>query len=614
MLSRLHQAGALRAIDVEFARLIARLDGRDDAALALAAAAASQALAQGHSCLPLNALHDVLAAAATAPLRGALPDRAAVLAALRTSPMVGTGDAAPPLLLDEHERLWLRRYRDYERRVAAGLLRRARSVRPLATAERVRASLAGTFALDGDTDWQAVAVALGLRSRLAVIGGGPGTGKTSSVLWLLVALLEQAEAAGAPLPRIRLAAPTGKAAARLGEAIRARKATLACSETVRAAIREDEAATIHRLLKFRPRAGFRHDRAHPLAADIVVIDEASMIDLPLMAHLLDALPDEAGLILLGDIGQLASVEAGHVLASIAPPDEEANRYSAATADYLRAATGFVLPSARSPAHPLGDAFVELQRSHRYAEGGGIGRLARAIRAGDAEAVVERLREGDAEVAWKPLDRAQVSRVARERWTPRFGELAAAADARAALDAATRLRVLCALREGPFGCVAINRAIEANLGEGAAWYHGRLVMITANDYRHGLFNGDIGVAWRAPDGRFEVWFAGDDGALRAFAPSILPAHESAFAMTVHKSQGSEFDEVAIVLPDSPSAVLGRELLYTAVTRARRALAVHGEEAILRASIARRVERYSGLADFLREGVDGAAAGGGAGEAD
>lgn len=601
LLVPLQRSGALRAIDVEFARLLARLDGGGSDAFALAAAAVSAGVAQGHSCLPLSALPDVLAANANEPLRPALPDLPTLRAALAASTLVGGADDPhnTPLVFDGGERLWLRRYADYERRVAAGLLARARSLRPPADPAAVRARLARWFPAGDTTNWQAIAVALGLRAQLAIISGGPGTGKTTSVLWLLVALLESAQAQGLPLPRIRLAAPTGKAAARLGESIRERKGGIDCSDAMRAAIREEDTATLHRLLGYRPRVGFRHDRANPVAADIVVVDEASMIDLPLMAHLLDGLREDTALILLGDVGQLASVEAGHVLASIGVVGAEANRYSAPTAAYLRAATGVELPRAEGPRHALADAFVELRHSHRFGADSGIGRLAQAIRAGDADAALAILRAGAAGAEWRRGDRAQLARTTREQWSARHRALGAAASAQDALAIAARFRILTALREGPFGCVALNRALEDGLGDSAGWYHGRLVMITANDYRRTLFNGDIGVAWRSSDGRLDVCFPGEGGGLRAFAPYTLPACEPAFAMTVHKSQGSEFDEVAVVLPDAPNRVLGRELLYTAVTRARENVTVHGDEAIVRAAVAQRIERWSGLPDLLRE---------------
>ena len=604
-LAQLHRSGALRAIDVEFARLLARLDGRDNDAFALAAAAASQAIAQGHSCLPLSSLRDVLTANTNEPQRSALPDLPTLRSALAASLLVGSADDPrnTPLVYDGGERLWLRRYADYERRVASGLLARARSLRPLADPAAVRERLARWFPAGDDTNWQAVAVALGLRAQLAIISGGPGTGKTTSVLWLLIALLENAQARELPLPRIRLAAPTGKAAARLGESIRERKADIDCSDTVRAAIREEDTATLHRLLGYRPRVGFRHDRSNPVAADIVVVDEASMIDLPLMAHLLDGLREDTALILLGDVGQLASVEAGHVLASIGAVGAEANRYSASTAAYLHAATGYVVPPAEGTRHALADAFVELRHSHRFNADSGIGRLAQAIRAGEASAAMYILRTGGAGVEWRSGDRTQLARTTREQWSARHRAIATAESAQDALTIAARFRILTALREGPFGRVALNRALEDGLGDAAGWYHGRLVMITANDYRRGLFNGDIGVAWQSPDGRLDVWFPGDGNKLRAFAPYTLPACEPAFAMTVHKSQGSEFDEVAVVLPDTMNRVLGRELLYTAITRARNQVVVYGDETIVRAAIEHRIERWSGLPDLLREDRSG-----------
>jgi exodeoxyribonuclease V alpha subunit len=594
--ARLQQSSAsLRAIDIEFARLLQRLDGRGDEAIALAAAAASQAIAQGHSCLPLAALGEVLDLATTE-----WPDAAALRASLATSPVVGRSSdpGSAPLVFDGDGRLWLRRYFEYERRVAAGLLARARSLRPIEDVTALRVRLMQRFAPAGGGDWQAIAVALGLRARLAIISGGPGTGKTTSVLWLLVALLETAEAQGTALPRIRLAAPTGKAAARLGESIRERKAGIACSDAVRAAIREDDSSTIHRLLGYRPHAGFRHDRSNPVAADVVVVDEASMVDLPLMAHLLDGLADDTALIMLGDVGQLASVEAGHVLASIGAIGNEVNHYSAPVAADLAAMTGFEVPRSHEAQVPLADVFVELQHSHRFGSDSGIGQLARAIRRGDAERALAVLRADAVDVEWRQGDRGELARSLREHWIAASRDVGAAATAQEALGRAARFRILTALRDSPFGSVAINRAIEDALGGGTHWYHGRLVMITANDYRRGLFNGDIGVAWRSPDDEIEVWFPGVDGALRAFAPYTLPAHEPAFAMTVHKSQGSEFDAIAVVLPDAPNRVLGRELLYTAVTRARMHVAVHGTEAIVRAAIAHRIERWSGLPDLLR----------------
>lgn len=611
LLMRLQKLGALRAIDVEFGLMIGRMQAADTAGdtsvaeqLALVAAGTSQAIAQGHSCLPLAKMADLLATAiGDAPLP-ALPGPSSLIDCVSASPLVGgiAGQAATPLVSDG-QRVWLRRYHDYERHVARALVTRAQSSCLADPPDVVRKRLSRWFDLDGDTDWQAVAVALGLRARLAIISGGPGTGKTTTVLWLLAALLESSLARGEPLPRIRLAAPTGKAAARLGESISERKPLLDCDDAVRDAIREDQASTLHRLLGYRPNAGFRHNRANPVAADVVVVDEASMIDLPLMAQLLDAMREDTTLILLGDVGQLASVEAGHVLAALGASGDAANRYASSTAAWLADVTGFAVPIAESDSDPelppLADTFVELRKSHRFGSDSGIGRLAAAIRSGDAEAAVQALRASPDDVAWQPLDRDGIARTLHDHWLPHARAIAAAADAAQALAVANHFRILTALRQGPFGSVAINRAIEAQLGDGGAWYHGRLIMVVANDYRHDLFNGDIGIALRTPDDRIEVVFAGEGGGLRTFAPYTLPAHESAFAMTVHKSQGSEFDQVAVVLPEAPNRVLGRELLYTAVTRARHHVMLHGSEAIVRDAVMRRIERWSGLPERLRD---------------
>lgn len=597
LLAQLQRSGALRAVDVEFGQLLARLDPAGGDALALVAAAASQAIAHGHSCLPLQALPELLAGPAAGVVACTLPDSVELRGVLDASPLAGRlEDPANTPLVWSHGRVWLRRYAAYERLVADSLRARAQSLRALPDAAALRARIARWFKPGDGVDWQAVAVALGLRAHLAIISGGPGTGKTTSVLWLLAALLEEAQATGQPLPRIRLAAPTGKAAARLAESLRAGKATLDCDEAVLAAIHEDEASTLHRLLGYHPQRGFRFHRDRPVAADVVVVDEASMVDLPLMAHLLDALAPGTALVLLGDVGQLASVEAGHVLASIGPREGGANTYSGEAARYLEAVTGHVLPRAAPSQAALADCFVELRRRHRF--GGGIGELAQAIRAGDADAALRVLQDGRHDVAQAAADARALERLREGGASAQLRALADCASPAEALALSLRYRILTALREGPSGCVAINRALEQGRCDSSGWYHGRLVMVTANDYRHALFNGDIGVAWREPGGRLQVWFPGDGATLRAFSPYTLPAHESALAMTVHKSQGSEFEEVAVVLPETASRVLGRELLYTAVTRARQRVVVHGGDAIVRAAIDRPIERWSGLPDLLR----------------
>ncbi|MEY4754517.1 MAG: hypothetical protein RJA44_2192, partial [Pseudomonadota bacterium] len=494
-------------------------------------------------------------------------------------------------------------------------------------------------------DWQRLACAVALRGRLALITGGPGTGKTYTVARLLVllqALHQQAAAASPAAParlRIALAAPTGKAAARLKQAIEQALAEL--RDQLGDAVDLDElthslgaARTLHSLLGARPDTRrLRHDARHPLDVDLLVVDEASMVHLEMMAALLDALPPQARLVLLGDKDQLASVEAGAVLGDLCR-EAEAGRYHAATAAALQALAGVMLPAAMldGQGSALAQQTVMLRRSRRFA--GPIGALARAVNDGDAAAAWRVLREPVAprsEAASEPVaasvtalvgvqnaavvELALQGRVDAPGGYARYARLLAErptdidADAHAAwaikvLKAFERFRVLAALRDGDWGVAGLNRAIEQALvarrllRRSGEWYEGRPVMVTRNDPAAGVHNGDVGLALQpAQGGALRVWFL-DGDQLRSVLASRLAQVETAFAMTVHKSQGSEFEHTVLVLPPEASAVLTRELAYTGITRARQAFTLVAPQAdVFSAALARRTVRASGLPDLL-----------------
>lgn len=606
----LQRSGALRTLDAALAQTLQRLAPETDAQTLAGAALASLAVSSGHAALdPARA--GVLLENRDGPLPP-LPDAGEWQRALAASQWVdqptpeqpSAGDR--PLVL-ENGLLYLRRYREYERRLALGLRRIAGQ--PLADFDVT--ALAPLFArlfpnAGSGEDRQAQAAALALRRALLLVTGGPGTGKTTTIARLLLLRIAQARHAGNPPPRIALAAPTGRAAERMAESLRAAVAR-AVSDGIDPVLAEAlpaGASTLHRLLGVIPdQPRFRHDADNPLAHDLIVVDEASMVDLPLMCKLVEAVADGTQLILLGDADQLPSVEAGDVLAAILQAAGDGAALQPADAQALQPLLGEA-PRADAAGGGLVGHRVHLLRGYRQAEGFALAPLADAVRTGDAEHTLALLRGGELPGVHFHEGIDDPLQARRDALLAHWRALAAADDPATALRDAGRLRLLTAVRAGPQGARGLNARIEQlladtgagtrRLGTASPWFHGRLLLITENSYRHGLFNGDVGICLRDAQGALVAWFEGDgDGQVRGFHPAALPAHESAFAMTVHKAQGSEFDEVWLQLPTRDARVLSRELVYTGLTRARRSLHLATSESVLRAALSRHAARISGL---------------------
>jgi exodeoxyribonuclease V alpha subunit len=559
--------GVLAAADVHVAARLAELAGETDEAVILATALAVRAPRLGHVYVDLATIGDTASVDADEPVDLTTlpwPDPEDWVARVAASPVVAAGEDHPesrPLRL-VGSGLYLDRYWREERQVAADL--RALGGAEAVDEPRLEAGLDRLFA-PGDHE-QRGAASTAVRRRFAVVAGGPGTGKTTTVARIVALLAEQAGA----MPLVALAAPTGKAAARLEEAVHTEARALGAPELLNIS-----ASTLHRLLGWRPdsHSRFRHHRGNRLPHDVVIVDETSMVSLSLMARVIEAVRPEARLVLVGDPGQLTSIEAGAVLGDIV--------------------------SAGGP------AVAVLEHVYRY--GAGIDALATAIRADDGDAAIGALTAGHDDVTWIEVDAGDPAALGalapvRGRAVDAARDVFAAArdgDARAAIDALGAFRVLCAHRRGGHGVAVwtarIERWLADEIGRGP-WYPGRPLLVTENDYGLRLYNGDTGVVVSTGDGRVAAAFERRGEPVR-FAPSRLSAIETVYAMTVHKSQGSQFGTAAVLLPTPTSQVLTRELLYTAVTRAREHLILAGTEATIRAAIARPVARASGLARRL-----------------
>ncbi len=613
------EAGILSETEVQLAGVLVRTVPGVSNEVLLAAALCVRALQLGHVCVDLERVAETVTADKAENVAGKVaggevepagtsaqitieelpwPDPAKWATALVASdavavcdPVVAEANSAVsagvtrPLVFDG-TRIYLERYWRYERQIGAALLDQAGAAGTAwfeeAAIEAALDHYIGTD--DGDEpDLQRLGAERALHRRITVLAGGPGTGKTRTVARLLATMYQLTLDADRPL-EVALAAPTGKAAARMTEAVHQAVEDADMPPDVKEPLLATEASTIHRLLGYRDGISFRHDHTNPLPHDVVVIDETSMVALPLMARLLDALRPAARLVLVGDPFQLASVEAGAVLGDVVGPASRSDE----------------------PVDgPLADGIVVLQRVHRFDADSAIAALADAVRTEDAEGAMEILRDpGQTQVTWvNPADTNQMNdlRTMVADNASRVMSAATDGDARSALELTTEMKVLCGTRHGPHGSYAWRDDIERRLSRATGlatsnrWYVGRPIIITKNDYITGVFNGDTGLVVRRDGARVIVMEAPED--LRTLQPSQVDDVETWWSMTIHKSQGSEFTHAVVSLPNAASRVLTNELLYTGITRGKEQVTVVATEDALRAAITRRVARASGLQSRL-----------------
>ena len=667
-LQHLMAHGVLRPLDLQFAKFLGQQEKNSDKNLImLLAAMTSHELGKGHVCIDIEQVEQGDLFTLPAKYRDALlalvPEKNQWISELSAASTISNGTEATPLAFDG-TRLYLQRYWSFEQRVANRITKAAQSVavnpqlsntlnelfarqyhflfsglKKLENNNQVSRQqlvcdmldVVGSSELDWQAidavllaatksselepldnliptkhcvNWQKVAAAVALTRRFSVISGGPGTGKTTTVTKLLASLVTQAQQDNKSIA-IKLVAPTGKAAARLTESIGQAVQSIGLAPEVKEAIPTD-ASTLHRLLGYIPnQVDFRHNKSNPLHLDVLVVDEASMVDLPMMARLLDAVPEHARVILLGDKDQLASVEAGAVLGDICQFTKMG--YSQNQAQQLSQLTGYALP-VQSHNNAVADSLCMLQKSYRFDARSGIGQLAKAINEGSKFKVEAVWAKGFSDIRFHDLSNDSYNAMITmmvNGYRSYLGHIHAGDKPEVALKAFSQIQLLCAMREGDFGVVGLNQRIEKGLRKSnliphgdEVWYSGRPVMVTQNDYGVGLYNGDIGIAMPDPvDQRLRVYFDMPDGSIRGVLPSQLPEHETVYAMTIHKSQGSEFEHTVLALPAEFSPILTRELIYTGVTRAKKKLDLFATEKVVARGVMIKTQRNSGLAALM-----------------
>jgi exodeoxyribonuclease V alpha subunit len=619
LLSRLDQHD-IRSLDMQFAKFLKDLEPLSTVIEAVGFLV-SYELGRGNVCLNLSAGDSIITAEEGLAIKSQLSSSnlVYVIPQQTNSKLIDSKTLNQCPLVLRGDSLYLQRYYYYEKILSQGIQSRLQPM-PWSVQDNKKLlqslfeiSTEDTEVNKVDINWQAVAACIAGQNKFSVISGGPGTGKTTTVIRLLALIIRQYQGYFHRNPIIKLAAPTGKAAMRLTQSITDAKAKLNVDDVIKNNIPQ-KAETLHRLLQRDRQGGFKFNHHNRLHLDVLIVDEASMVDLPLMAKLIQAMPDHGQIILLGDKDQLASVEAGSVLADICDNEQE-HGYGI---DLIEALS-LTIPADYKPFVEVEGAAIRnhichLKKSYRFDENSGIGHLAKAANQGSYTEWRKAETHGYKDINVNQLNDenyVEFIKAAVNEFIVLIKQVnGSGMDDQSALALHRQYgayQILCALKEGPLGVAGINQAIEKGLRQAgliadeSQWYSGRPIIVLENDYNLNLYNGDVGILLPYINQQEEVslkaTFIGVDQDVRWIQPSRLPKHDTVYAMTVHKSQGSEFDHCALILPNYSVPVLTKELIYTGITRAKNKLTILADGRVLSASLKKKVKRASGLGNLL-----------------